>query len=80
MGLSGFKIKSLGNRFDSWFHVGLMFATTIHPLAIANMRVINACMIKFVRTANKSRWFGTAKSFVDYSTKQPTRHLGMHLT
>ena len=62
-----------------------MFSSVFNPLATANVRAINTRTInvrtiKFVRTASKSRWFSTAKSFVDYSTKQPTRHLGMHLT
>jgi len=57
-----------------------MFAIVSHPLAVASMRSFNARSIKSVRTASKPRWFSTAKSFVDYSTKQPTRHLGTHLT
>jgi hypothetical protein len=57
-----------------------MFAKVSHPLVVASMRSFDARTIKSVRTASKSRWFSTAKSFVDYSTKQPTRHLGMHLT
>ncbi len=57
-----------------------MFAKVSHPLAVASMRSVDARTIKTVRTASKPRWFSTAKSFVDYSTKQPTRHLGMHLT
>ncbi|MDA2954717.1 MAG: hypothetical protein O3B17_02655 [Actinomycetota bacterium] len=62
-----------------------MFSSVFNPLATANVRAINTRSfnvrtIKFVRTASKSRWFSAAKSFVDYSTKQPTRHLGMHLT
>ena len=57
-----------------------MFATVSHLLALANMRIVNTRTTKFVQISSKSRWFSTAKSFVDYSTKQPTRHLGMHLT
>lgn len=57
-----------------------MFAKVSHPLAVASMRSFNARTIKSVRTASKPRWFSTAKSFVDYSTKQPARHLEGLLT
>jgi len=57
-----------------------MFANVSHLLAVASMRSFSARTIKTVRTASKPRWFSTAKSYFDYSTKQPTRHLGMHLT
>jgi hypothetical protein len=57
-----------------------MFVNVSHLLAVASMRSVESRTIKTVRTASKPRWFSTAKSFVDYSTKQPTRHLGMHLT
>jgi hypothetical protein len=65
-----------------------MFATILSPSAIAvvrtfNTRAFNSCAAKFTNFAtksSKSRWFGTAKSFVDYSTKQPARHLEGLLT
>ena len=41
-------------------------------------RAFKSCAAKFTNFAtksSKSRWFGTTKSFVDYSTKPPARHL-----
>jgi hypothetical protein len=65
-----------------------MFNTILIPSALAtgyalNVRVVNArafksCAAKFTNFAtksSKSRWFGTTKSFVDYSTKPSARHL-----
>ncbi len=57
-----------------------MFAKFSDLLATANMRIADTRAINFVQTSSKPRWFSAAKSFVDYSTKQPARPLGMHLT
>ena len=70
-----------------------MFTTILNPSALAsgyavnvraaNARAFNSCATTFtIRAAksSKSRWFGTTKSFVDYSTKQPARHLEGLLT
>lgn len=65
-----------------------MFSTILNPSAIAAARAINARAFdsnatkftNFATKSSKSRWFGTAKSFVDYSTKQPARHLVRLLT
>jgi hypothetical protein len=82
------KNKSLGIAQQTWLHRGFMFSTILNPSALAtgyalNVRVVNArafksCAAKFTNFAtksSKSRWFGTTKSFVDYSTKPSARHL-----
>jgi hypothetical protein len=65
-----------------------MFTTILNPSALAtgyalnvrtlDARAFNSCatkFINFVTKSSKSRWFGTTKSFVDYSTKPAARHL-----
>jgi len=65
-----------------------MFSAILNPSApatgnVLNVRAKNARVFKsraakftnFATKSSKSRWFGTTKSFVDYSTKPAARHL-----
>ena len=60
-----------------------MYATILNPTAIVIARTVNARAFNsraakftnFATKSGKSRWFGATTIFIDYSTKQPARHL-----